>query len=72
MRQDPKPKPVEEEEELDWDDDDLDIDDMDTDLKYQKNLQESKQNHPGHSDNAHRTGAFLGVNFPYVPGDPFW
>lgn len=26
--------------------------------------------HPGHSDKSYNAGRFLGVDFPYVPGDP--
>lgn len=28
--------------------------------------------HSGHSEESYRSGRFLGVDFPYVPGDPFW
>lgn len=35
-------------------------------------IDEMKRKHPGHSDEAYRTGRNLGVDFPYVPGDPFW
>jgi len=31
-----------------------------------------KKNHPGHSDESCKIGSMLGVDFPYVPGDPFW
>jgi hypothetical protein len=35
-------------------------------------IEDMKRNHPGHSEEAYRTGRNLGVDFPYVPGDPFW
>lgn len=34
--------------------------------------EEMRKNHPGYSEEAYKTGETLGVNFPYVPGDPFW
>jgi hypothetical protein len=35
-------------------------------------IEDMKKRHPGHSEEAYRTGRNLGVDFPYVPGDPFW
>lgn len=35
-------------------------------------VQKMREDHPGHSEEAYRTGDMLGVGFPYVPGDPFW
>lgn len=43
----------------DWDEDDDDWRTM-------------KKNHPEHTDESCKTGNALGVDFPYVPGDPFW
>lgn len=31
-----------------------------------------EKRHPGHTKEAYDAGRFLGVDFPYVPGDPFW
>lgn len=36
------------------------------------NINEMKRKHPGHNDDAYSAGRMLGVDFPYVPGDPFW
>lgn len=32
--------------------------------------EEIKRNHPGYSEESYRAGDFLGLDFPYVPGDP--
>lgn len=29
-----------------------------------------KQEHPGYPEESYRAGDFLGLDFPYVPGDP--
>lgn len=59
--------PDEEEEDDDWDED-TDEDERNGFTSHE----EMKKNHPGHSEEAYRTGEKLGVGFPYVPGDPFW
>lgn len=43
-------------------------------LKTQREerLSEMKDKFPYSTKESRETGDFLGVNFPYVPGDPFW
>lgn len=36
------------------------------------NIQSMKANHPDHSEESYNAGGFLGCDFPYVPGDPFF
>lgn len=68
----------------DEEDDDLDVEDqsggpdeddddyIDDRPDVEDSLDEMKRNHPGYSEESYRAGKFLGVDFPYVPGDPFW
>ena len=43
-------------------------------LKEQREerLRDMKDRFPQSTKESREAGEFLGVNFPYVPGDPFW
>lgn len=59
---------------VNWDPEDED-DDIPIDYPWddeEEDLRKMKDKHPGHSEDSYRTGRNLGVDFPYVPGDPFW
>jgi len=38
--------------------------------RYQQKFDELKRKYPGYRDENYGFGAFLGLDFPYVPGDP--
>lgn len=33
-------------------------------------LQKMKNEYPGYTEESYKAGRFIGLNFPYVPGDP--
>lgn len=41
-------------------------------VKYKSERGTMEERHPGYSKEEYQAGKFLGSDFPYVPGDPFW
>jgi hypothetical protein len=41
-------------------------------VKFKSEPGTMEERHPGYSKESYNTGKFLGSDFPYVPGDPFW
>lgn len=52
--------------------DDEDEDDYPQHSSSEEEDDDMEERFPGSTREGRDTGRFLGVDFPYVPGDPFW
>lgn len=47
-----------------------DPNDEEEDLSFDERLEQLENDFPEYSEESKRAGAFIGLDFPYVPGDP--